>query len=84
MMNRFAKLKENLMETFSRNALTNISSLVAIIIEGLMIWGSKRHQNNSPVVYDGYVKYEEAAVDRFVAILKTNNCGGGGLITEST
>ena len=29
---------------------------------------------------DGYVKYEEAEVDRLVAILKTNNCGddGGG------
>ena len=23
-------------------------------------------------------KYEEAEVDRLVAILKTNNCGGGG------
>ena len=33
------------------------------------------HQNNSPVVCDGYVKYEEAEVDRLVAILKTNNCG---------
>ena len=39
--------------------------------------GSKCHQNNSPVVCDGYVKYEEAEVDRSVAILKTNNCGGG-------
>ena len=35
-----------------------------------MIWGSKCHQNNSPVVCDGYVKYEEAEVDRLVAILK--------------
>ena len=26
---------------------------------------------------DGYVKYEEAEVDRLVVILKTNNCGGG-------
>ena len=43
-----------------------------------MIWGSKCHQNNFPVVCDGYVKYEEAEVDRLVAILKTNNCGGGG------
>ena len=37
------------------------------------------------VVCDGYVKYEEAEVVRSVAILKTNNCGGGvgddGLIT---
>ena len=33
---------------------------------------------NSPVVCDGYVKYEKAEVDRLVAILKTNNCGGGG------
>ena len=54
------------------------SSLVAIVIEGLMIWRSKCHQNNPPVVCDGYVKYEEAEVDRLVAILKTNNCGGGG------
>ena len=56
----------------------SISSLVAIVIEELMIWGSKCHQNNSPVVCDGYVKYEEAEVDRLVAILKTNNCNGGG------
>ena len=42
--------------------------------------GIKNKQNNSPVVCDGYVKYEEAEVDRLVArpILKTNNCGGGG------
>ena len=26
----------------------------------------------------GYVKYEEAEVDRLVVILKTNNCGGDG------
>ena len=39
-------------------------------IKGLMIWGSKCHQNNSPVVCDGYVKYEEAEVDRLVVILK--------------
>ena len=44
--------------------MTSISSLVAIVIKGLMIWGSKFHQNNSPVVCDGYVKYEEAEVDR--------------------
>ena len=62
------------MATLSWNALTSISSLVAIVIKGLMIWGSKYDQNNSPVVCDGYVKYEEAEV----AILKTNNCGGGG------
>ena len=42
-----------------------------------MIWGSKCHQNNSRVVCDGYVK-AEAEVDRLVAILKTNNCSGGG------
>ena len=66
------------MATFSWNALTSISSLVAIVIKGLMIWESKCHQNNSPVVCDGYVKYEEAEVDRLVAILKTNNGGGGG------
>ena len=51
---------------------------MAIVIKGLMIWRSKCHQNNSPVVCDGYVKYEEAEVDRLVAILKTKNCGGGG------
>ena len=56
-----------------------IYSLVAIVIKRLMIRRSKCHQNNSPVVCDGYVKYEEAEVDRLVrvAILKTNNCGGG-------
>ena len=51
--------------------------LVAIVIKGLMIWGSKCHQNNSPVVCDGYVKYYEAEIDRLVVILKINNCGGG-------
>ena len=66
------------METFSRNALTNISSLVAIVIKRLIIWGSKCHQSNSPVVFDGYVKYKEAEVDRLVTAWKTNNCGGGG------
>ena len=43
---------------------------MTIVIKGLMIWGSKCHQNNSPVVCDGYVKYEEAEIDRLVAILK--------------
>ena len=43
-----------------------------------MIWETKCQQNNFPVVYDIYVKYEEVEVDRLVAILKTNNCGGGG------
>ena len=42
-----------------------------------MIWGAKCHQNNSSVVCDGYVKYEQAKGDRLAAILKTNNCGGG-------
>ena len=51
--------------------LTSFSLLVVIVFK-------KCYQNNSPVVYDGYVKYEEAAVDGLVAILKTNNCGGGG------
>ena len=74
----FAKLKEDLMATFPWKALTSISSLVAIVIKGLMIWGSKCHQNNSSVVYDGYVKYEEAEIDRLVAILQTNNCSGVG------
>ena len=61
------------METFSSNALTNIYSFVAVVIKVLMIWGSKCHQNNSPVVCDGYVKYEEEAGNKLVAILKTNN-----------
>ena len=43
-----------------------------------MLWGSKCHQINSPVVCDNYVKYEEAEIDRLVAILKTNNFGGDG------
>ena len=51
---------------------------MAIVIQGLVIWGAKFHQNNFPVVCDGYVRYEEAEVDRLVAILKTNNCDGGG------
>ena len=51
------------METFSWNALTSFSSLVAIVIKGLLIWGSKYHQNNSPVLCDGYVKYEEAEIE---------------------
>ena len=55
-LNIFGKLKEDLMATFSRNSLTSISSLVAIVFKGLMIWGSKWHQNNSPVVCDGNVK----------------------------
>ena len=63
---------------FFWNALMNIFSLVVVVIKGLMIWGSKCHQNNSPVVCDAcYVKHEEAKVDSLVAILKTNNCGGG-------
>ena len=66
------------MASFSSNALTSISSLVAIVIKRLMTWGSKCHQNNSLVVCDGYVKYEKAEVDRLVAILKTNKRGGGG------
>ena len=45
-----------------------------------MIWGSICHQNNSPVVCDGHVKYEE--VDRLVAMLKTNNCGGGQAVED--
>ena len=49
----------------------SISSLVAVVIKGLIIWESKCHQNNSPVVCDGCVKYEEAEADRLVAILKT-------------
>ena len=36
---------------------------MALVIKGLIIWESKCHQN-SPVVCDGFVKYEEAEVDR--------------------
>ena len=39
--------------------------------------GIKVSPKQFPVVCDGYVKYEEAEVDRLVAILKTNNCGSG-------
>ena len=42
------------------------------INKGLMIWGSKCHQNNSPVLWDGYLKYEEAEVDRLGDILTKN------------
>ena len=37
----------------------------------------KMSPKQSPVVGDGYMKYEEAEIDRLVAILKTNNCDGG-------
>ena len=40
--------------------------------------GIKISPKQFPVVCDGFVKYEEAEVDRLVAVLKTNNCGGGG------
>ena len=36
---------------------------MALVIKGLIIWGSKC-QNKSPVVYDGYVKYEETEIRR--------------------
>ena len=64
----FTKLKEYLMGTFSCNALTSISSSVAVVIKGLIIWGSKCHAKHSPVVWGGYVKYEEAEFDILVAI----------------
>ena len=35
-----------------------------------MIWGTKRHQKHARVVCGCYVNYEEADVDRLVAILK--------------
>ena len=54
------------METFSWNALTSISLLVIIVFKGLMIC----HQNNPPVVCDGYVKYEEAEDDRISSYLE--------------
>ena len=70
------------MKIFSWDALTSFSSLVAIVIEGLTIWGSKYHQNNPPVVFDGYVKYDEAEVDRLVTILKTNSPPRRGLLNN--
>ena len=36
---------------------------MALVIKGLIIWGSKFHKKY-PVVYDGYVKYEEAEIRR--------------------
>ena len=39
--------------------------------------GIKVSPKQFPVVCDGYVKYEKTEVDRLVAILKTNNNGGG-------
>ena len=59
--------------------LANVSWLVAVVIKGPIIWGSKCQQNNSPVVCDGCVKYEEGEVDR-LSILKTNrpNYGSDG------
>ena len=46
----------------------SIFLLVLIVIEGLVIWGSKCHQNNFPVVCDGYVKYmyEEADCEKLI------------------
>ena len=38
--------------------------------------GIEMSPKNSSVVCDGYVKNEEAEVDRLVTILKTNNWGG--------
>ena len=35
---------------------------MALVIEGLIIWESKCHKT-SLVVFDGYVKYEEAEID---------------------
>ena len=50
---------------------------MAILIKGLILW-DQNVTKTIPQWCDGYVKYEEAEVDRLVAILKTNNCGGGG------
>ena len=36
---------------------------MALVIKGLIIWRSKCHKKN-PVVFDGYVKYEEAEIHR--------------------
>ena len=45
--------------------------------------GIKCHQNNSPVVCDGHVKYEEAEIDRLVDVSKTNNCGAADRVEYS-
>ena len=50
---------------------------MAIVIKGLILW-DQNVTKTIPQWCDGYVKYEKAEVDRLVAILKTNNCGGGG------
>ena len=55
-----------MIETFYRNALTNISSLVAVVIERSMLWGSNCNQNNSTEVCDDHVKYEESDVNKLV------------------
>ena len=56
------------METYFLKRTNKYFFVSGAVIEGLMIWGSKCHKNNSPVVSDGYVKYEEAEVDRLVAV----------------
>ena len=57
---------------------------MVIVIKGSMILGIKCHQNNSPEVCDGYVKYEEA-VHSLVVVLKTNNRDGGdGACNQAT
>ena len=56
------------------STLLSISLLVAVVIKGLMICGSKCHQKNSAgPVCDGYVNMKGAEVDRLVAIMKTND-----------
>ena len=45
-------------------ALTSVSSLVAVVIKGSMITESKCHQNNSPVVYGGYMGGGGGWIDR--------------------
>ena len=37
---------------------------MALVIKALIIWGSKGHEKTPPVVYDGYVNYEEAEIHR--------------------
>ena len=43
--------------------LTSISLLVALIIKGLLS-GNQKVTKNTLMLYDGYVKYEEAEVHR--------------------
>ena len=44
-----------------------------VVIKGLMILESIGYQKMSPTVCDGYVKYEEAEVDRLAIMQNARN-----------